>query len=197
MGYQLHYHEVLGENPSGFYDNTNGDGSGRPVERVSWFDTEAFCQKLSRLTGKVYRLPSEVEWEYACRAGTTTPFALGETLTTGIANFNGNFAYAGGPKCIYRKMTVAVDSFPPNAFGLYNMHGNVHEWCADDYRDSYDGAPSDASPWLGRDAENRKILRGGSWIFDANFCRSAYRYWQAAGNRNSGIGFRVVCAFSA
>lgn len=131
----------MGNNPSRF------KGEKRPVERVSWKDAVEFCQKLSALTGETYRLPSEAEWEYACRAGTTTPFYFGKTITSDLVNYDGNYPYGSGPKGTYRKETTEVGQFPPNAFGLYDMHGNVQEWCADTYHDSYQGAPTDGSVW--------------------------------------------------
>ena len=124
---QAQYQAVMGANLSRFTEN----GANRPVEKVSWQEAVAFCEKLSQQTGRTYRLPSEAEWEYACRAGTTTPFHFGATMTTDLANYNGNYTYGDGPKGMYLERTTEVGSFPPNAFGLYDMHGNVWEWCAD------------------------------------------------------------------
>jgi formylglycine-generating enzyme required for sulfatase activity len=119
---------------------------------------------LSKATGREYRLPSEAEWEYACRAGTTTPFHFGETITTDLANYNGNYTYGSGSKGQYRKQTTDVGSFPANAFGLHDMHGNVWEWCQDTWHENYNGAPTDGSAWVDENAnQNRMILRGGSW----------------------------------
>jgi formylglycine-generating enzyme required for sulfatase activity len=124
-------------------------GANRPVERVSWYDCVEFCARLSQYTGWNYRLPSEAEWEYACRAGTTTPFHFGETITTDLANYNGNHIYGAGVKGEYREETTPVGSFQvANAFGLYDMHGNVWEWCLDQWHDSYEGAPSDGQAWI-------------------------------------------------
>ena len=120
-------------------------GDERPVERVTWDECVEFCKRLSELTGRDYRLPSEAEWEYACRAGTTTPFYFGETITTDFANYDGDSVFASEPKGQYRGKTTPVGQFPPNAFGLYDMHGNVWEWCADDWQRNYKGAPSDGS----------------------------------------------------
>ena len=173
-------------------DPSNFKGSDRPVEKVSWEDAIEFCDRLSRKTGKKYRLPSEAEWEYACRAGTTTPFHFGETIATDLANYDGNSTYGEGVKGEYRKQTIAVGSFPPNAFGLYDMHGNVQEWCADYYHDSYQGAPTDGSAWV--EGSRSRVLRGGSWYYFPRNCRSAYRNRYTPGYRSIGIGFRVVVA---
>ncbi len=164
---QAQWQAVMGNNPSNF------KGEKRPVENISWDDAVKFCQKVSELTGKPYRLPSEAEWEYACRAGTTTPFYFGKTITTDLANYNGDFTYAKGPKGKYRKQTTEVGIFPPNAFGLYDMHGNVWEWCADPWHDNYEGAPTDGSVWKGDSAD--RLLRGGSWYVVPSYCRCAYR----------------------
>jgi formylglycine-generating enzyme required for sulfatase activity len=139
---------------------------------------------LSHATGREYRLPSEAEWEYACRAGTTTPFHFGETITTDLANYDGNSTYANAPKGKYRQQTTDVGSFLPNGFGLYDMHGNVWEWCADDWH-----------IWLNSDKSNTtKVLRGGSWYYYPWICRSAVRYYYSpAIDINFGLGFRIVC----
>ena len=147
----------------------------RPVINVSWEDAHDYCAWLSEQTGRNYRLPSEAEWEYACRAGTATPFHFGPRITTDQANFDGNYTYNGSAKGEYRKQTVPVGSFPPNAFGLYDMHGNVWEWCQDTWHESYEGAPSDGSAWEGGKKESR-VLRGGSWGRRPRCCRAAYRY---------------------
>ncbi|MDJ0675377.1 MAG: SUMF1/EgtB/PvdO family nonheme iron enzyme [Calothrix sp. MO_167.B42] len=166
-------------------------GDNLPVERVSWYDAVEFCDRLSQYTGKQYRLPSEAEWEYACRAGTRTPFHFGETITTDLANYNDNYG-----------STTDVGSFPPNAFGLYDMHGNVWEWCLDDWHSNYKGAPTDGSPWFDKNdnlyqKSGLAVLRGGSWIFNPDYCRSACRLNDFAGRDNIYyyVGFRVVCAF--
>ncbi|TVP64628.1 MAG: TIR domain-containing protein [Leptolyngbya sp. LCM1.Bin17] len=187
---QDQYQAIMGKNPSRFSEN----GANRPVEQVSWHDAVAFCQKLSQQTGRPYRLPSEAEWEYACRAGTTTPFHVGPTITTDLANYNGNFTYGAGPTGVYREQTTEVGSFPANAFGLYDMHGNVWEWCADHWHDSYEGAPVDGSAWLASgEGENPRILRGGSWGGNPVRCRSAFRSGFAPDLINGNVGFRVVC----
>jgi len=174
-------------------DPSNFKGDNRPVEGVSWYSTVEFCYRLSRQTGKPYRLPSEAEWEYACRAGITTPFYFGETITTELANYNGNYTYASGSKGIYREQTTDVGSFPPNAFGLYDMHGNVWEWCADTWHDNYQGAPIDESVWLNDNYSQLRLLRGGSWNGSPDFCRSASRSRISPEYDDSRVGFRVVC----
>ncbi|MDD1424643.1 formylglycine-generating enzyme family protein, partial [Dolichospermum sp. ST_sed9] len=147
-------------------------------------------------TGKNYRLPSEAEWEYACRAGTTTPFHFGETITTNLANYNGNYTYGGGIKGIYREETTEVGSFGvANNFGLYDMHGNVWEWCQDSWHSNYEGEPTDESAWL--DTEEYRMLRGGSWNYGPGLCRSAFRYYSYLDLNYHFIGFRVVCSGAA
>ncbi len=174
-------------NPSHF------KGNRLPVERVSWYDVVEFCARLSKLTRREYRLPSEAEWEYACRAGTTTPFYCGETITTDLANYNGNYTYASEPKGEKREKTTAVGSFPPNAFGLYDMHGNVWEWCDDTWHTDYRNAPKDGSSWIKKGDNNFYLIRGGSWDAIPSFCRSAVRFDLACGSRDVNVGFRVVC----
>jgi formylglycine-generating enzyme required for sulfatase activity len=177
----------LETNPSNF------KGDELPVEQVNWYDAIEFCARLSKLTGREYRLPSEAEWEYACRAGTTTPFYFGETITGELANYRASETYAGEAKGEYREETTPVGQFPPNAFGLYDMHGNVWEWCADTWHDNYDGAPTDGSVWTENGNDNRSPLRGGSWYFYPNDCRSAFRSLNLRRDFISLNGFRVVC----
>ena len=190
----------LNPDPSRF----KGDGStsltnNRPVEQVSWYDAVEFCDRLSRHTKRQYRLPSEAEWEYACRAGTKTPFHFGETITTDLANYNGNYTYGQEPKGVYREETTEVGSFGvANNFGLYDMHGNVYEWCLDDWHDNYTDAPADGSAWFSSDDKlsdktGRAVLRGGSWLNIPRNCRSAYRNYYDRDNHSNIIGFRVVC----
>ena len=164
----------------------------RPVEQVSWEEAVEFCQRLSILTGRTYQLPSEAQWEYACRAGTNTPFHFGETLTPDLANYNGSRTFADEPKGKYRNETTPVGQFPPNGFGLYDMHGNVWEWCEDDYHPNYENNPPlDGSAWKSEDKNSTKILRGGSWVDVPLSCRSANRLNV---NRASPYnGFRVMC----
>ena len=178
-------------------DPSHFKGEDRPVENVSWFEAVEFCDRLSQHTDRPYRLPSEAEWEYACRAETTTPFHFGETITPDLANYNGSYTYGRGTKGIYRKETTPVGSFRvANAFGLYDMHGNVWEWCQDHWHDNYKGAPPDGSAWVDAEAEKEamRVLRGGYWNNHPGDCRSACRDDLIPGFRNYYIGFRVVCS---
>ncbi|WP_019505713.1 SUMF1/EgtB/PvdO family nonheme iron enzyme [Pleurocapsa sp. PCC 7319] len=185
----------LESNPSHFKDDN------LPVEQVSWDDAVEFCARLSNETDRDYRLPSEAEWEYACRAGTDTPFYFGATITTDLANYRGtDWEYKGKvypgnfanePKGKFRGKTTSIQSFPPNAFGLYDMHGNVWEWCADDWNENYNGVPQDGAAWLS--CSGTKVIRGGSWSFYPGLCRCAYRNYTTRDNRDDNIGFRVVC----
>ena len=178
----------LDSNPAYFKDRS--DSARRPVEQVNWYDAVEFCQRLSKQTGREYRLPSEAEWEYACRAGTTTPFHFGETITGQLANYYASATYADEPKGKKLGETRPVGSFFPNAFGLYDMHGNVCEWCQDDSRNNY--APTNGSAWLSGNS-SMKVVRGGSWDDLPGDCRSASRYEFNPTNRDMNIGFRVVC----
>nr|WP_239124884.1 formylglycine-generating enzyme family protein [Leptolyngbya sp. CCY15150] len=173
-------------------DPASFKGDNRPVEKVSWYDAVEFCQRLSKHTEREYRLPSEAEWEYACRAGTTTPFYVGPTITTDLANYNGNYTYSNGSTGIYREETTEVGSFPANAFGLYDMHGNVWEWCLDHWHDTYQDAPTDGSAWVAGGDNALRVLRGGSWSGNPRNCRSANRGWFGPGGRYNYVGFRVV-----
>ncbi|MDE5096895.1 MAG: formylglycine-generating enzyme family protein, partial [Trichodesmium sp. St16_bin4-tuft] len=165
-------------------------------ECVSWNNATEFCQKLSKKTGKHYRLPSDAEWEYACRAGTTTPFYFGETITGELANYDTSNTYADEQKGEYRAQTTPVGQFPPNAFGLYDMHGNVWEWCQDVVHSNYDGAPVDGSAWVNGGDSSCRVLRGGSWITFPGWCRSAFRdyydYSFSGVAVDDFIGFRLV-----
>ncbi|MFN5952825.1 MAG: formylglycine-generating enzyme family protein [Dolichospermum sp.] len=183
---QAQYQAIMGNNPSYF------KGRNCPVEQVSWNNAVAFCEKLSQKIGKTYRLPSEAEWEYACRAGTTTPFYFGESITPDLVNYDGNYPYASAPKGWYRRQTTDVGFFPPNAFGLYDMHGNVWEWCLDDWVDSYNNAAIAGSAVTS--SSKSKLLRGGSWYFNPVYCRSAFRDYVFAGFDSYDLGFRVVCS---
>jgi formylglycine-generating enzyme required for sulfatase activity len=172
----------------------------RPVEQVSWLDAMEFCHRLSKRTGRSYTLPSEAQWEYACRAGTSTPFHFGDTISPELANYDGNLAYVDGPKGIYREQPAPVGMFPANAWGLYDMHGNVFEWCLDEWHESYEGASTDARAWVDgtegdKSEETKKIrlLRGGSWNFYPWFCRSAFRLHLRPVSASYFVGFRVVC----
>ncbi len=187
-----------------FDDPSYFKGDNLPVERVSWYDAQEFCQRLSVKTGRRYRLPSEAEWEYACRAKETTPFHFGNTITTDLANYRGQDreinghlykgTYSGELPGVDRQRTTEVGSFPPNAFGLCDMHGLVWEWCADCEHENYQGAPSDGSVWLSDDNEEYRILRGGSWDSFPHLCRSAFRFSESADVRSKEFGFRVVCS---
>ncbi|MHC5850470.1 SUMF1/EgtB/PvdO family nonheme iron enzyme [Nostoc sp.] len=176
----------LNPNPSRF------KGANRPVECVSWDDAIEFCARLSNKTGKTYRLPSETEWEYACRARTTTPFSFGETIMTDLANYNGKYTYGAEPKGEYRQQTTDVGKFPPNPFGLFDMHGNVYEWCQDAWHENSNEAPTDGSAWVSHN--DRRLLRGGSWDSYPRNCRWAYRNWLARDTRSNLVGFRLVIA---
>jgi formylglycine-generating enzyme required for sulfatase activity len=170
-------------------------GDNLPVEQVSWYEAAEFCDRLTTHTGRPYRLPSEAEWEYACRAETTTPFHFGKTLTTEVANYNGNYTYADGSEGEYRQETTVVDHFEiANAFGLCDMHGNVWEWCQDHWHENYEGAPADGSAWLTDEESAGRILRGGSWFDLPRVCRTRTRVGYAPVNRYSFIGFRVSCS---
>ena len=179
-----------------------------PVEKISWDDAQEFCRRLSRQTKKQYRLPSEAMWEYACRAIINNkqlpvtsysskkypPFYFGETITEKLANYNASEKFANESLGNFRQITSAVGKFPPNAFGLYDMHGNVWEWCEDDWHEQYQNAPNDGSAWL---SENSmvKVIRGGSWSFKPYSCRSAYRFDFFRDDHSDDIGFRVICEF--
>ena len=169
-------------------------GANRPVERVSWEEAMEFCRRLSQSTKLLYTLPSEAQWEYACRACTTTPFAVGDTLTPDLANYNGNYTYGFGPKGQYREKTTEVGSFPANAWGLQDMQGNVWEWCLDHWHDDYRGAPSDGSAWVSGGEPQRRLLRGGSWSDYPRSCRSAFRGRWRLDDRGYFVGFRL-CRF--
>jgi formylglycine-generating enzyme required for sulfatase activity len=180
-------------------------GSNRPVESISWDDAVEFCKRLSQKTGRDYRLPSEAEWEYACRAGTTTLYHFGDTITGEQVNcdfrttvvINPGFLGFGrieekrGP---YRANTTEVGRFPANAFGLYDMHGNVWEWCSDHWHENYKGAPDNGSAWTEGGDASLRVLRGGSWNHDSGYCRPTFRNWGPHDFKNYNLGFRVVCA---
>ena len=170
---------------------------GHPVLHVSWNDAEAYSRWLTEGDGRggSYRLPTEAEWEYACRGGTKTPFNTGENLTTDQANYDGNYPYGKNPTGVWRKDTVAVDAFEPNGYGLYNMHGNVWEWCSDWYGSEYyeecrkKGVEENPQ---GPEGGSNRVLRGGGWHYNAQYCRSANRSYSTPGNRYCKIGFRLV-----
>ncbi|MCA2624075.1 MAG: SUMF1/EgtB/PvdO family nonheme iron enzyme [Microcystis sp. M20BS1] len=177
---QAQYEAVMGTNPSHFKNNPQN-----PVEQVNWNDAQAFCRKLSQITGKTYRLPTEAEWEYACRAGTTTRYYFGDD-----ANQLGDYAWYDGNS---QDKTHPVGQKKPNAWGLYDMSGNVWEWCEDNWHDNSKNAPKDGSAWLIKDNYSQ-ILRGGSWFLNPDYCRSAYRkYDYRRDDLSNCFGFRVVC----
>ena len=177
-------------------DPSHFKGNNLPVEIVSWFEATEFCGRLSRHTKREYRLPSEAEWEYACRARTTTPFHFGETITTDLANYSGKSSYGRGSNGIRRGKTTPVDMFPPNAFGLYDLHGNVWEWCQDHDRGDYTKAPTDGSASFIDPAvwNAQRIARGGNFFFSAHQCRSASRYGLDSDYHDFTTGFRIACS---
>jgi sulfatase modifying factor 1 len=183
---QEQWQAVMGNNPSKFKGEEN-----LPVEQVSWDDCQEFIKKLRDKDKKAYRMPTEAEWEYACRAGTTTPFHFGETISTDQVNYDGNYAYGKSKKGVYRGKTTPVGTFPANAWGLCDMHGNLWEWCEDWFGDY---PQNDVVDPQGENAGMYRVHRGGSWWVNPESCRSAYRSWTDPGSRHSGLGFRL-CFF--
>ncbi|MEP0790183.1 MULTISPECIES: SUMF1/EgtB/PvdO family nonheme iron enzyme [Cyanophyceae] len=168
-------------------------GKSHPVTQVSWHDAVEFCDRLSQTTGHEYRLPTEAEWEYACRAGTTTPFHFGETITSDLANYDGRYLYSSEPKGIYREKTNSVDTFQvANAFGLFELHGNVWEWCLDHWHESYDNAPITGEAWIDCSNNQTRLIRGGSWRNEPLLCRSASRWHNDVKQQSHNIGFRII-----
>jgi formylglycine-generating enzyme required for sulfatase activity len=193
---QGQYRTVMGVNPACFHAG-NGGGAEHPVEKVSWEDAVEFCRRLSaraeeKKAGRTYRLPTEAEWEYACRAGTQTPFHGGASLGAAAANFAGDYPYGDAPRGPDLQCTAPVGSYPPNAWGLYDLHGNVWEWCSDWYDPGYYKTSPRRAP-RGPSGGSLRVLRGGCWAVAAENCRSARRDKFAPGARSSFIGFRVVC----
>ena len=171
---------------AGFYAND------LPVVNVWLEKALEFCSRLKQFTNLPFRLPSETEWEYACRAGTTTPFSCGATLTSDLANFNGHKPYHKTSAGVFREQTTPVGYFrTANAFGLYDMHGNVWEWCADIWHEDYYAAPPDGSAWLTNGDQSYCVQRGGSWRDRAGACRSAFRVGDVAHNTDNIVGLRV------
>jgi len=168
-----------------------GKGPDFPADRVSWFAAQRFCQKLTKLTGSDYRLPSEAEWEYACRAGTLSDFAFGNMITTDFANYVGLHSYQGGPKGVYRHGPIEPKSFPPNKLGLFDMHGNLDEWCSDTWHQDYLGAPLDGQAWI-RGGTEERVIRGGSWHDPPVLCRSASRLKLNPSDGEDFTGIRVA-----
>ena len=211
---QAQWETVMEKNPAFFNPKRVGaETSQHPVEQVSWNDAQMFVTRLNAVSVPqdgmalkalaplrrakvqyIFRLPSEAEWEYACRAGTTTPFSFGATIKTEQANYDGNYTYANGKSGPYRKQTTAAGSLPPNNFGLYEMHGNVWEWVADTYHGNYTGAPTDGSVWGNAADKKTKIMRGGSWNNQPFNVRSADRNQNEPDSRSRDLGVRVVAA---
>lgn len=177
----------LNPNPSNF------KGENLPVEKVSWYDATEFCDRLSKFTNRAYRIPTEAEWEYACRGGTKTPFYFGNIITTDFANYDGKTGYGSKPTGKQLKKTTPVDSFPPNPYGLCDLHGNVWEWCEDHYSNSYQNKPSDGSAYYSTMQNLPRTVRGGSWSLTPDYCRSAKRTSYAPDSQYNFVGFRVVC----
>ncbi|VXB08767.1 bifunctional serine/threonine-protein kinase/formylglycine-generating enzyme family protein [Massilia sp. 9I] len=163
-----------------------------PVVGVSWHDAQHYVEWLTKATGKRYRLPSEAEWEYACRAGTRTAFSFGDTISPEQANYDSTFTYNGSPRGAYRQGTTPAGMFPANPWGLYDMHGNVWEWVQDVVHENYEGAPLDGSAWETGGDQARRILRGGSWLYNPRYLRSALRNGFSSVLSNDIVGFRVV-----
>jgi formylglycine-generating enzyme required for sulfatase activity len=168
-------------------------GDNLPIENISWEEAAEFCARLSQKSGRNYHLPSESEWEYAARAGSVRAFTFGETITAELVNFDGTGHYGSAPVGIDRKQTVPVGSLgAANAFGLYDVHGNVWEWCAEEYHANYEGAPNDGSPRRTAGEVKHRALRGGGWNNLGADCRSANRLSYAQEGKRSNIGFRIA-----
>jgi formylglycine-generating enzyme required for sulfatase activity len=167
-------------------------GARKAVHNVSWREALEFCERLTKLTGHAFWLPSEAQWEYACRGGTETAFSCGPTITTDLANYNGEYTYLAAPKGPYRHLLLDVDAFPANPFGLHEMHGNLWEWCADPWHDRYDGAPADGRVWDEGGSDRYRVARGGSWHETPDLCRSAGRLKLPYDEGDEMIGLRVV-----
>jgi formylglycine-generating enzyme required for sulfatase activity len=183
---QEQWQQVMGTNPSHFKNQSN------PVENVSWEDCQRFVQTLnSRISGGGFRLPTSAEWEYACRAGTSTSFHYGDDLDASMANFNGELPYGNGIKGEYRGKTLPVGSFRPNAWGLYDMHGNASEWCEDGYVEyTLDSVTDPTGPSTG---SSSRAIRGGGWNSSARECTSFQRTWKAQGEPIIGAsGLRLM-----
>jgi formylglycine-generating enzyme required for sulfatase activity len=177
---------------NGYKPSDQGWGRGqRPVINVSWDDAKAYVAWLSRRAGKTYRLLSEAEREYVSRAGATTPFWWGSMINPSQANYDGNSVYKKGSKGRYRQRTVPVDTFQPNPWGLFQVHGNVWEWTEDCRNPNYDGAPNDGSAWTSAECSFR-VRRGGSWIDNPRFLRAADRGWNGSVTRDYFYGFRIA-----
>jgi formylglycine-generating enzyme required for sulfatase activity len=192
---QRQYLAVTGTNPAA-YNFNDGGSLDHPVDTVSWEDAREFCRLLTALPeeqrfGRVYRLPTEAEWEYACRAGTLTPFWFGEAISASQANFDSTAPYGRSAEDMYRERTTVAGAFAPNPFGLYDVHGNVWEWCADWYQASHYKASEQVDP-TGPARGESKVMRGGSWFSTGRGCRSGHRGLSVPGERNHTNGFRVA-----
>ena len=182
---------VMGKKPSQF------KGDERPVERVNYDDVVTFCKSLGKqIPGLMPQMPTEAQWEYACRAGTQTPFSFGSTISTDQANFDGNHPYNGAPKGLSRRETLSVKDLPCNAWGLYQMHGNVWEWCSDWYSEDLFESQMDPTGPTGPSKGSDRVIRGGSWFLYARDVRSACRSRHGPGNRDSNMGFRLLSSAS-
>ncbi|MBE9177787.1 SUMF1/EgtB/PvdO family nonheme iron enzyme [Oculatella sp. LEGE 06141] len=171
-------------------------GANRPVVETSWHDAVEFCGILSQKTGHTYRLPTEAEWEYACRAGTTTPFHFGQTITSDLANYDGTHTFCLEQKGINRAKTLQVGELRfANPFGLFDMHGNVWEWCQDHWHENYYGTPTNGEAWIDSTDNQNRIIRGGSWLNEPSNCSSSYRLWKNSNQVSRHIGFRIVQSF--
>jgi eukaryotic-like serine/threonine-protein kinase len=186
---QIEWQQLMGSDPSSF------KGNNHPVNNISWYDAQEFCKRLSQQSGRAYRLPSEAEWEYACRADSISPFHFGPTITPELVNYDGNYSYGSAAKGEYRKETTPVGSFPANGFGLHDMHGNIWEWCEDVYHKSYQGAPTNSSAWVSGADTSFRLVRGGSGNSYAKSCRSADREGWNIDGRSPFSGFRLALSF--
>lgn len=187
---QAQWLAVMGELPE---IDLSFRGDNLPAVNISWMQVDEFCKHLTAITGTAFRLPSEAEWEYACRAGTSSPFHFGGTISTDVANFNGGEPYGNTPKGQFRKSLTPVGYFDaPNAFGLHDMHGNIWEWCSDIWHDNYHGAPGDSNAWFDSGDLGYRVQRGGCWRDNAISCRSAFRVGDIAYNWDHIVGLRVA-----
>ena len=187
---QEQYEAVMGTNPS-YFTKEKGGGLKHPVEQVSWNDAMDFCKKVSARSGKTIVLPTEAQWEFACRAGTTTPFNFEGQISAEKVNYNATYTYDGSAKGLYREKTTPVGTFAPNKWGLYDMHGNVYQWCWDVYMNGYETLV-EKDPFNAGKPDEARVLRGGSWIFFPRFCRSAFRLSLTPDDRLNYVGFRIV-----
>ena len=185
---QSQFQAVMGNNPSQI------KGPNNPVECVNWFEAKTFCRRLSDLSGREYRLPTENEWEYSCRAGTSTPFPYGETITEDLANFYAYIPYGKASVGSHRSGTTPVGSFPANKFGLHDMCGNTFEWCEDILQENYQQSQRVVSRSRKEELPDYYVLRGASWVNFPVLCRSAFRFGNIPIYRSVAIGFRIVCA---